>query len=257
MSQCFSGGFANLARARTTGDLPDGSTCGYFSTTATRPAYGCYPENRGRDNVGHSFHFIEALAETGDFARAHQEVLVTDASPDVPLRTSDVFLADLLQRAAAAQGKDSNAFVDGLLRRRATRGLRAQHGSRTGSGPDGALWRARCASWTGRRAPCPLSWSSSIRSRGRSWRRVREPRERGSFLDRAWSGRRARTSRRFATCRRTRRALTSELLGEPAPPPVRTPVDGRLAVLHRRAEVGRVAYRMDVRDGIRTPAPPC
>ena len=54
MSQCYSGGFAELANARSTGELPDGSTCGYFSSTADRPAYGCYPENRGRDNVGHS-----------------------------------------------------------------------------------------------------------------------------------------------------------------------------------------------------------
>src|SRR4029450_3337514 len=72
MSQCFSGGFAELARARTTGELPDGSTCGYFSSTPDRPAYGCYPENRGRDNVGHSFHFIEGVAEGGDVPRGHQ-----------------------------------------------------------------------------------------------------------------------------------------------------------------------------------------
>src|SRR5262249_40286294 len=116
MSQCYSGGFAGLARARSSGDLPDGSTCGYFSSTGDRPAYGCYPENRGRDNVGHSFHFIETLARGGDFPGAHEEVLVRDASPDVPLRTSDVFLADVLGRAATAQHTDATAFMDAILR---------------------------------------------------------------------------------------------------------------------------------------------
>jgi thiol-disulfide isomerase/thioredoxin len=115
MSQCYSGGFAGLTRARNGGALPDGSTCGYFSSTADRPAYGCYPENRGRDNVGHSFHFIAALAEHGDMPSAHAEVLVRDASPDVPLRTSDLFLADVLEHAATAAKQDRAAFVDGLL----------------------------------------------------------------------------------------------------------------------------------------------
>jgi len=116
MSQCYSGGFAELARARSRGALPDGSTCGYFSSTRDRPAYGCYAENRGRDNVGHSFHFIEALADHGDFPDAHTEVLVGDDAPDVPLRTSDVFLDDLLRDAAQANGVEPTAFIDPLLR---------------------------------------------------------------------------------------------------------------------------------------------
>jgi hypothetical protein len=40
MSQCFSGAFARLG---TTGSPGDPTMCGYFSTTAERPAYGCYP----------------------------------------------------------------------------------------------------------------------------------------------------------------------------------------------------------------------
>ena len=116
MSQCFSGGFAELARARSSQALPDGSTCGYFSSTADRPAYGCYAENRGRDNVGHSFHFIEALAERGDFPTAHNDVLVGDDTPDVPLRTSDLFLDDVLQRAAQKEGVKPDELIDPLLR---------------------------------------------------------------------------------------------------------------------------------------------
>ena len=61
MSQCFSGGFARSTRpAGPPGGR--GGFCGYFSSTADRPAYGCYPENRDKDNVGYSFHFFEELA---------------------------------------------------------------------------------------------------------------------------------------------------------------------------------------------------
>ncbi len=115
MSQCFSGAFADLARTGSKSGLPDGDVCGYFSSTADRPAYGCYPENRGRDNVGHSFHFLHALAQTGRLADAHTDVLVSDRTPDVPLRSSDVLVANLLERTAKAEGKEPAAFVDELL----------------------------------------------------------------------------------------------------------------------------------------------
>ncbi len=117
MSQCFSGSFANLAGALADDDAirPDGSVCGYFSATADRKAYGCYARNLGKENVGHSFRFIHALAVSGSFTEAHDEILVSDATPDVPLRTSDVFLQEVLGRAAKAQGEEFSAFVDRLL----------------------------------------------------------------------------------------------------------------------------------------------
>ncbi len=117
MSQCFSGGFAHLARRDEQLDaLPDGAFCGYFSSTDDRPAYGCYPENLGADNVGHSVRFIEALAAHGSFPAAHAHTLVHDLTPDVPLRTSDVQLARLLERAAQARGETLEAYADSLLR---------------------------------------------------------------------------------------------------------------------------------------------
>jgi thiol-disulfide isomerase/thioredoxin len=116
MSQCFSGSFAHLMSADEVDGEPDGRICGYFSSSAERPAYGCYPENRGRANVGHSFNFIQALAETGSFPQAHERVLVADATPDVPLRASDVYLQELLANAAGAQGQAFATFVDDLLR---------------------------------------------------------------------------------------------------------------------------------------------
>jgi len=108
MSQCFSGSFANVA-------MPQDKVCGFFSSTADRPAYGCYPENRGVDGVGHSHHFIEALREVGDFPEAEDRVLVTDDSPDVPNSTSDFFLEETLHEAAGSE--DFNSFVDSLLAR--------------------------------------------------------------------------------------------------------------------------------------------
>jgi thiol-disulfide isomerase/thioredoxin len=113
MSQCFSGSFAGLAAAP--GALPEGNVCGYFSSTAQRPAYGCYPENLGRENVGHSFLFLQALVEAGRFDRAHEQVLYTDATPDVPMRTSEVYLRRQLRAAARREGVPFNAYVDRLL----------------------------------------------------------------------------------------------------------------------------------------------
>src|SRR5262249_45859343 len=88
MSQCFSGSFAHLMDNGPRKKLPTGNICGFFSATADRQAYGCYPENRDKDNVGHSFAFIEQLAAGLSLPEAHRNVLVTDQTPDVPLTTS-------------------------------------------------------------------------------------------------------------------------------------------------------------------------
>src|SRR5262249_13744579 len=109
MSQCFSGSFANLLTVH------GGAVCGYFSSTPDRPAYGCYPENRGKDNVGHSFDMLEALSRTNGLAPAHAEVLVTDRTPDVPNRTSDAYLQRLVDGAARATNQDPNRLADDLL----------------------------------------------------------------------------------------------------------------------------------------------
>lgn len=110
MSQCFSGAFARIREARGV------AACGYFASTADRPAYGCYPETEGREKVGHSFEVMEALAASGRLPDAHAEVLVRDQTPDVPLRSSDDYLHDLVARAARAAGQGEDAFTDGLLR---------------------------------------------------------------------------------------------------------------------------------------------
>jgi hypothetical protein len=115
MSQCFSGSFANLIYTGSEAGRPADNICGYFSSTERRPAYGCYPENYDKEKVGHSFHFIGALREDPSFATAQQRVLVSDRAPDVPLRTSDVHLHNILERAATARELTLNQLVDQLL----------------------------------------------------------------------------------------------------------------------------------------------
>jgi hypothetical protein len=116
MSQCFSGSFAHLMSAEPGAAAPSGNVCGYFSAPADRFAYGCYPENLGKDQVGHGFRFIDALGDLGSLSRAHASVLVTDDTPDAPHRTSDVYLEDVLRREAERRGSTIDVVVDGLLR---------------------------------------------------------------------------------------------------------------------------------------------
>jgi thiol-disulfide isomerase/thioredoxin len=113
MSQCFSGSFSHVLAVA--GEEPSGDVCGYFSSTADRLAYGCYPENRGKDGVGHSFHFFEALEPLGAFPEAHRRVLIADDTPDVPHTTGDFYLERLLEAEALAQGRTYVEVVDELL----------------------------------------------------------------------------------------------------------------------------------------------
>ncbi len=113
MSQCYSGTFESAIYDDPL--EPTGGTCGFFSTTRDLPAYGCYPEGRDRDRLGHAFEFIEALERHLSTTEAHREVLVTDTTPDVPLRTSDLYLERLLAARAQAAGETLTVAVDKLL----------------------------------------------------------------------------------------------------------------------------------------------
>jgi thiol-disulfide isomerase/thioredoxin len=114
MSQCYSGAFANVVSDGGPSD-PPGDVCGFFSTTGQQRAYGCYPEGRDRDKIGHAFHFIEALGRRTTTSEAHADVLADDDTPDVPLRTSDAYLSRLVSAEAAARRMPADALVDSLL----------------------------------------------------------------------------------------------------------------------------------------------
>ena len=114
MSQCFSGAFAD-AMIPPHAHLPDGSVCGFFSTTQERPSYGCYPDREESDRTGHAVKFIEAMGRHGSCEDAHASVLVSDRSPDVPLRTSDLFLERLLADEASEQQEELEEMADESL----------------------------------------------------------------------------------------------------------------------------------------------
>jgi hypothetical protein len=116
MSQCYSGTFANAA-LQAGSPPPSGAVCGFFSTTRDLPSYGCYPEGRDRDRIGHAFHFIDALDRHAAAGGAHLEVLVADRTPDVPQRTSDVYLEQIVAREAARRGTTLDALADRALDR--------------------------------------------------------------------------------------------------------------------------------------------
>jgi thiol-disulfide isomerase/thioredoxin len=116
MSQCYSGAFADTMWSQMNASAPSGNVCGYFSSTADRKAYGCYTENMGKDNIGHSFEFFRALERNGAFDAAHESVLVSDATPDVPLRTSDMYLQALLMTLANSRNTNMDTVADELLK---------------------------------------------------------------------------------------------------------------------------------------------
>ncbi len=115
MSQCFSGAFARLTWTRTERDEPAGNVCGFFASTSERRAYGCYPENLGRNNVGHAFHMLRGWVHDRSLYRAHDRVLSADDTPDVPIRTSDLYLESLLRRYAEAKRISIDDAADALL----------------------------------------------------------------------------------------------------------------------------------------------
>jgi thiol-disulfide isomerase/thioredoxin len=115
MSQCYSGSFANALFEPGTGLTTNGNVCGYFASTADRPAYGCYPENRGLDGVGHSHHFFDALNALGRMSEAENRVQVTDDSPDVPHTTSDFYLQQLIAGLAQKSDRQPLEVADELI----------------------------------------------------------------------------------------------------------------------------------------------
>jgi thiol-disulfide isomerase/thioredoxin len=114
MSQCYSGTFASVIDTGGA-SVPSGDVCGFFSTARDLPAYGCYPEGRDRDRIGHAFRFIDALHRRATTDAAHEEVLVADNTPDVPLRTSDIYLEHLVTEEARARGVEMDVLVDRML----------------------------------------------------------------------------------------------------------------------------------------------
>ena len=117
MSQCFSGSFA-WAIYEKPGVLgvPTGDHCGFYATTPFRPAYGCFPDTKLSNSVGHAYRFIKAMKQVNTMDEAHRLVMLRDLTPDVPLRSSDVYLASLLRWQARRLGERFLPWVDKLIK---------------------------------------------------------------------------------------------------------------------------------------------
>jgi thiol-disulfide isomerase/thioredoxin len=258
MSQCFSGSFAHLIHTHATDGVPPGRVCGYFASTADRPAYGCYPENRGRENVGHSFQFFQALAATPRFADAHRAVLVADATPDVPIASSDTYLDELLHEAAAAAGEEPMALVDDLLRAAWRDKAAWEHEIRLLDriGQTFGIFSPRSLAELEDQAARLPEVSDRFRTYGRAWSAALDD-LRQANLDRflaahpRWAERLAPPALEALDATQRRR-LTRELLDALAPfTRADAHTTGRLDVLHEKAQAATAAaYRMEVRLGV-------
>ena len=105
MSQCYSGGFADLYRHRK-------NLCGSFSANPDRVAYGCYSDLARRDDVGHFHRLLTAFERHSDIAAATDEVMLTDDTPDTPHLTSDALLFDALHDRAETSGTPVDLVID-------------------------------------------------------------------------------------------------------------------------------------------------
>jgi len=258
MSQCFSGSFANVIFTPEEGLEASGNTCGYFASTADRPAYGCYPENRGKDGVGHSHHFFEALDALGRMPEVEQRVLITDDSPDVPNTTSDFYLSELIRREAERTGKTPTDVAD----ERIARAFRAR-----------AQWEReirlmdRIGSTFGMFSPRSLSElelqakvlpeiSKQLRTYAERWNQalaalLNQNFERFLAAHPAWRPR-LELKKLEALDQPARNALTRELLDALRPFTIADrPTYDRLQLLKQRADAAdAAAYRMEVRLGV-------
>ena len=97
MSQCYSGGFAHAIYNSEKKQSIRGNVCGMFSTLEDRLAWGCFPESRDQqDKLGHSFRLFQELKPGLSLGKTHDLLQLTDQTPNVPHRSSDFFLRQLL-----------------------------------------------------------------------------------------------------------------------------------------------------------------
>jgi len=256
MSQCFSGAFARLMSSADGADeVPPGNVCGYFASTKDRPAYGCYPENLGKDNVGHAFHMIRGWAMERSLVRAHEVTLVADDTPDVPFRTSDQFLEHLLRRHAANTGQTFEEVVDGFLTRAWERKAKWEHSVRLLDriGSAYGMFSARTLAELKAQTASLPDIAHQLRNVSRSWRGAWHDANAANwqrFLEShpRWRDRLSRLEPKDLTIEQ-RIALANELLPELwSFASTRSDVAARLQRLHRNTRKSAAAsYRMEVR----------
>lgn len=108
MSQCFSGGFARLATM-------DSRVCGAFSSTAQRPAFGCFSLPNKEGVQGHFMHFNQGLKQSGRLNIAARWTVEHDQTPDTPHLSSDAFVRRVVDEKAEALGIPPGHIIDSAL----------------------------------------------------------------------------------------------------------------------------------------------
>lgn len=108
MSQCYSGGFARIA-------MMDPRVCGAFSSTAKRPAYGCFSLPPQRGIAGHFISFTQAFSQSGRLDLASRSTAERDETPDTPHLSSDAFARQVLKERSEALGIPPEHIVDQAL----------------------------------------------------------------------------------------------------------------------------------------------
>lgn len=125
MSQCYSGGFVwSVFRKPGRFGVPQGNRCGFYATLPSRPAYGCFPQTKLQKEIGHAYRFIRAMGQSKTLNDAHERVLMSDVTPDIPARSSDLYLRELLQGDARADKANANKLVDSILQKYSSKGYK-------------------------------------------------------------------------------------------------------------------------------------
>jgi len=116
MTQCYSGGFHRISMSIDENGLPrkSANACGFTSAPEDLVASGCTGNVNGKAYDGYGRRMVEAItgasvvdetllgAPQASLAKAHDEAMLLDDTPDVPLRSSEAYV---LKRLAALSDK--------------------------------------------------------------------------------------------------------------------------------------------------------
>ena len=180
-------------------------------------------------------------------------MLTTDRTPDVPLRTSDFYLQDVLVRAAAAAGEPVSRLTDRLLaeawKDRKTWEADIRLLDRVGK--TFGMWSPRSLAELEEQAGSLPAFSQSIADLNEAWSDGQEDLNVGRLTrfvesNPSWQAR-LQTARLDQLPQAERRKLTAELLAALASFDLGR---DRLLALHERSELAATLdYRMEVRTG--------
>jgi hypothetical protein len=244
MSQCYSGSFAGLS-AGGGNDRPAGSV---RSSSPTARAYGCYPENRERDGVGHSFHFQRSRAPVSSPKNAASAGRGRRRTCRSARPTSS---RGVLRRAAGPR-RGARAVVDApeTAWRHAATGARAR-GSVVGAAF--GIFSPRSLQELDEQSQRIDAMADQLKTHGGAWQHARESLARAN-LDRfvkahaEWTERLDEKAPTRPTSTELATALLPAMKDAVAADPI---VEERFTALRDQSDRAKaIGYRMEVRQGV-------